>query len=65
LAALPVPDGWRDLDPLAVVAATANDKKRHAHGTQFVLLEDIGSSRLDDGVTPDDVRTALAGIGLG
>ena len=65
LAALPVPDAWRDLDPAAVVAATANDKKRHAHGTQFVLLDDIGSSRLDDGVTPDDVRTALAGIGLG
>jgi len=65
LATLPIPDDWRALDPSAVVAATAGDKKRHAQGTQFVLLDAIGSSRLDDGVTPDDVRAALAGIGLG
>jgi 3-dehydroquinate synthase len=65
LAALPVPETWRTLDPAAIVAATASDKKRHTHGTQFVLLDAIGSSRLDDGVRPEDVRDALAGIGLG
>jgi len=65
LAALPVPPDWRALDAAAVVTATGGDKKRHAGGTQFVLLDAIGSARLDDGVRPEDVRAALAEIGIG
>ncbi|HEY4441841.1 MAG TPA: 3-dehydroquinate synthase [Candidatus Elarobacter sp.] len=64
LASLPVPDDWRRLDADAVVAATRGDKKRHAGGTQFVLLDEIGRAALDDGVAPSDVRAALEGIGL-
>ena len=64
LASLPVPDTWLRLDPEAVVAATRGDKKRHAGGTQYVLLDAIGHAELDDGVEAADVRAALAGIGL-
>jgi len=64
LAALPVPSDWRSLDAEAVVAATRGDKKRHAGGTQYVLLDAIGHSTLDDGVHLDDVRAVLAEIGL-
>jgi len=64
LAQLPVPAQWRELDAAAVIDATSGDKKRHAHGTQYVLLDTIGSARLHDGVRPGDVRAALAAIGL-
>jgi shikimate kinase / 3-dehydroquinate synthase len=64
LAALPVPDVWRSLDVEAVIAATRGDKKRHAGGTQYVLLDAIGTADLDDGVQLEDVRAALAEIGL-
>jgi 3-dehydroquinate synthase len=64
LAALPVPQAWRALDASAVLDATRGDKKRHAGGTQYVLLDAIGSAHLDDGVRPQDVREALAGLGL-
>ena len=64
LAALPVPPAWRALDPAALVAATAGDKKRHAGGTQYVLLDAIGSAHVHDGVRPEDVRAALAEIGI-
>jgi shikimate kinase / 3-dehydroquinate synthase len=64
LAALPVPPEWRALDASAVLDATAGDKKRHAGGTQYVLLEKIGRARLDDGVRREDVRDALAELGL-
>jgi 3-dehydroquinate synthase len=63
LAALPVPPAWRALDPAAIVEATRRDKKRHAGGTQYVLLDAIGSARLHDGVRAEDVRAALAAIG--
>ena len=64
LAGLPVPPSWRALDAGAIVEATRGDKKRHAGGTQYVLLDAIGSARLHDGVRDDDVRSALAGLGL-
>lgn len=64
LAALPVPAAWRSLDATAVIEATRGDKKRHAGGTQYVLLDAIGSAHLDDGVRAQDVREALAGLGL-
>ncbi|MDB5027295.1 MAG: 3-dehydroquinate synthase [Candidatus Eremiobacteraeota bacterium] len=64
LAGLPVPAAWREIDATAVIEATRGDKKRHAGGTQYVLLDAIGSAHLHDGVGLDDVRTALAGIGL-
>ena len=64
LARLPVPPAWRELDPGAVIEATRGDKKRHATGTQYVLLDALGSARLHDGVQPGDVRAALAQIGL-
>jgi shikimate kinase/3-dehydroquinate synthase len=64
LAALPVPDSWRDLDANAIVEATHSDKKRHAGGTQYVLIDAIGSAHLHDGVRDDDVRAALKGIGI-
>ncbi len=60
LATLPVPGSWRELDADEVLAATRTDKKRHAGGTQFVLLDAIGSAHLDDAVADDDVRRALA-----
>ena len=40
-------------------------KKRHAAGTRYVLLDRIGSARLDDTIRTEDVRAALAHIGLG
>ena len=64
LASLPVDDAWRGLDPNAVVEGTHSDKKRHAGGTQYVLLDAIGSSRLHDGVSDEDVLAALKEIGL-
>jgi len=64
LAGLPVPADWRGLDVDALIAATRNDKKRHAGGTQFVLLDRIGTARLDDFIRDEDVRAALAEIGL-
>ena len=64
LARLPIGDAWRALDADAVVTASHSDKKRHAGGTQYVLLEAIGSSRLHDGVHDDDLRAALKAIGL-
>jgi 3-dehydroquinate synthetase len=64
LASLPVPAGWRELDVEAVIAATRADKKRHAAGTLYVLLDRIGSARLDDTIRSEDVRAALAHIGL-
>ncbi|HMD01376.1 MAG TPA: 3-dehydroquinate synthase [Candidatus Baltobacteraceae bacterium] len=64
LAGLPLPALWRELDGDAVAAATQHDKKRHARGTRYVLLEDIGSARLDDGVELPAVRRALEGIGM-
>jgi shikimate kinase/3-dehydroquinate synthase len=64
LAALPVPATWRGLDAGALVDATRGDKKRHAGGTQFVLLDAIGSARVHDGIGPEDVRAALAEIGV-
>ena len=64
LAALPVPAEWRSLDAAALVDATRGDKKRHAGGTQFVLLDAIGSARVHDGIRPQDVRAALAEIGI-
>jgi len=64
LATLPVPPAWRSLDASTVIEATRGDKKRHAGGTQYVLLDAIGSAHLDDGVRAQDVREALAGLGL-
>jgi 3-dehydroquinate synthase len=64
LASLPVPPAWRSLDADAVIAATQGDKKRHASGTRYVLLDRIGSARLDDTIRGEDVRAALAQIGL-
>jgi 3-dehydroquinate synthase len=64
LAALPVPPDWRGLEVDAVIAATRSDKKRHAGGTQFVLLDRIGGARLDDTIHDDDVRFALREIGF-
>ncbi len=60
LAALPVPPAWRDLDASAVAAATRGDKKRHAKGTRFVLLDAVGHARLDDGVGEPELHAALA-----
>jgi 3-dehydroquinate synthase len=64
LAALPVPPAWRALDASAIVEATRGDKKRHAGGTQYILLDAIGSARVHDGVRAEDVHAALAGIGV-
>lgn len=64
LASLPIPRGWQELDRHAVAAATRADKKRHARGTRFVLLDAIGTARLDDGVDGGMLDAALAGLGL-
>jgi 3-dehydroquinate synthetase len=64
LAALPIPTSWRALPAEAVAAATKSDKKRHAGGTSFVLLERVGSARVDDGVGERELRGALAELGL-
>lgn len=64
LASLPVPTTWRELPAAAVAEATKGDKKRHAGGTSFVLLERIGMARVDDGVAERELRGALAELGL-
>ncbi|HTJ24804.1 MAG TPA: 3-dehydroquinate synthase [Candidatus Limnocylindria bacterium] len=64
LAGLPIPTGWRGLPAEAIAAATKSDKKRHAGGTSFVLLDHIGSARVDDGVGERELRGALAELGL-
>jgi 3-dehydroquinate synthetase/shikimate kinase len=64
LASLPVDDAWRALDRSAVAAATASDKKRHAGGTRYVLLDGVGTSVLDDAVTGAELDEALRTIGL-
>ncbi len=64
LAELPIPGAWRKLRAREVAEATRADKKRHAGGTQFVLLDAIGRARLDNGVDRAQLDAALAGLGL-
>lgn len=64
LAGLPVPSAWRALSAEALIEATRGDKKQHARGTQYVLLDAIGSAHLHDGIGAQDVRSALAEIGV-
>lgn len=64
LAGLPVPAAWRGLSADALIEATRGDKKQHARGTQYVLLDAIGSAHLHDGIGAQDVRSALAEIGV-
>ena len=47
-------------DPADVVAATARDKKRRGGRVGFVLVEAPGDVRTGMGVSPDDLRAAVA-----
>ena len=64
LRSLPVPDGWQRLSAQRIAAATKHDKKRGARGVRFVLLERIGRTTPDDGVSREELRTALRSIGF-
>ena len=48
------------IDPADVVAATARDKKRRGGRVGFVLVEAPGDVRTGMGVSPDDLRAAVA-----
>jgi shikimate kinase/3-dehydroquinate synthase len=48
------------IDPADVVAATARDKKRRGGRVGFVLVEAPGDVRTGTGVSPDDLRAAVA-----
>ena len=48
------------VDPAEVVAATARDKKRRGGRVGFVLVEAPGDVRTGMGVSPDDLRAAVA-----
>jgi shikimate kinase / 3-dehydroquinate synthase len=48
------------VDPAAVVAATARDKKRRGGRVGFVLVEAPGDVRTGMAVSPDDLRAAVA-----
>jgi shikimate kinase/3-dehydroquinate synthase len=48
------------VDPAAVVAATARDKKRRGGRVGFVLVEAPGDIRTGMAVSPDDLRAAVA-----
>ena len=48
------------IDPDAVVAATARDKKASAAGVGFVLLAEPGEPRWGESVEPDRVRASVA-----
>jgi 3-dehydroquinate synthetase len=59
LARVPVPP-LPALDPAAIVAAVARDKKKAAGGaTRFVLLREIGATVADAGVDRQAVRDAV------
>ena len=48
------------IDPAAVVAATARDKKRRGGRVGFALVEEPGDVRTGMAVSPDDLRAAVA-----
>ena len=48
------------IDPAAVVAATARDKKRRGGRVGFALVEAPGDVRTGMAVSPDDLRAAVA-----
>jgi len=60
LAALGLPAA-SDLDPDAVLAAMATDKKRHSGKLRFVLPRGVGEVIVADDVPMDRVRSVLAG----
>jgi len=64
LASLPVPDHWQRYSANRIVAATRHDKKRGAHGVRFVLLDRIGHTVGDDGVSPEMLRAVLRRVGF-
>jgi len=53
------------VDPAAVVAATARDKKRRGGRVGFALVEAPGDVRTGIAVAPDDLRAAVAALEAG
>ena len=64
LASLPVPQSWRRYAAREIAAATKHDKKRAAKGIRFVLLDRIGHTVGDDGVTRAELIAALKRTGF-
>lgn len=65
LSELPVPAPWATLAAEQIAGATAHDKKRTAGGrVRFVLIAAIGRAVGDDGVTGEELVTALRRVGF-
>ncbi len=64
LRTIPVPDTWQRYSARSIAAATRHDKKRSAKGVRFVLLDRIGRTMNDDGVSQALLLAALRHIGF-
>ncbi len=64
LRAIPVPDTWQRYSARSIATATKHDKKRGAKGVRFVLLDRIGRTVDDDGVSQDQLLGVLRHIGF-
>lgn len=64
LASLPVPSSWRGYAARDVAEATKHDKKRGAKGIRFVLLDRIGHTVSDDGITQAELTATLRSMGF-
>lgn len=63
LERLGLPVSVRGVDASDALTLIGRDKKRTAEGIRFVLLEDVGRPVVVP-VTPDEVRSALAAVGI-
>jgi 3-dehydroquinate synthetase len=57
-----LPDAAPGLDPAAVIAATAGDKKVRGGAVRWVLLERLGSATTRADVPPEAVRSAVEAV---
>lgn len=64
LRSLPVPESWQRHSARRIAAATRHDKKRGAHGINFVLLGRVGRTLSDDDVTNTQLVRTLESIGF-
>jgi 3-dehydroquinate synthetase len=57
-----LPESAPGLDPDAIIAATAGDKKARAGSVRWVLLRRIGEAYVHGPVAPEVVREAVAAV---
>lgn len=62
LAGLELPTRYADLNPSALWAAMAHDKKWRGGAATFVLLEGVGRPRVEQNVAADDALAVLEGL---